>query len=59
MPEMHFRQPEFTWSACWPFTKNKERIKKGRKKKLMQTKQNMSKQGQWFLQLINEVIVSR
>ena len=28
MPEMHLRQPQFTYSACGPFTKNKERIKK-------------------------------
>ena len=28
MPEMHLRQPGFTCSACGPFTKNKERIKK-------------------------------
>ena len=28
MPEMHLRQPGFTSSACGPFTKNKERIKK-------------------------------
>ena len=28
MPEMHLRQPEFTYSACGPFTKNKERIQK-------------------------------
>ena len=28
MPEMHLRQPEFTFSAGGPFTKNKERIKK-------------------------------
>ena len=28
MPEMHLRQPRFTYSACGPFTKNKERIKK-------------------------------
>ena len=27
MPEMHLRQPGFTYSACGPFTKNKERIK--------------------------------
>ena len=26
MPEMHFKQPTFTNSACGPFTKNKERI---------------------------------
>ena len=28
MPEMHLRQPGFTYSACGPFTKNKERIVK-------------------------------
>ena len=28
MPEMHLRQPGFTYSACDPFTKNKERIEK-------------------------------
>ena len=28
MPEMHLRQPGFTYSACGPFTKNKERIRK-------------------------------
>ena len=26
MPEMHLRQPRFTYSACGPFTKSKERI---------------------------------
>ena len=26
MPEMHLRQSVFTYSACVPFTKNKERI---------------------------------
>ena len=26
MPAMHFRQPRFTYSACGPITKNKERI---------------------------------
>ena len=28
MPEMHLRQPGFTYSAGGPFTKNKERIQK-------------------------------
>ena len=28
MPEMHLRQPGFTYSACRPFTKNKERIQR-------------------------------
>ena len=27
MLEMHLRQPGFTYSACRPFTKNKERIR--------------------------------
>ena len=28
MPEIHLKQPGFTYSACRPFTKNKERIQK-------------------------------
>ena len=28
MPEMHLREPGFTYSACGPFTKNKERIQR-------------------------------
>ena len=28
MSEMHLKQPGFTFSACGPFTKNKERIRK-------------------------------
>ena len=28
MPEMHLKQPWFTYSACGPFTKNKEQIQK-------------------------------
>ena len=28
VPEMHLRQPGFAYSACGPFTKNKERIQK-------------------------------
>ena len=28
MPEMHLRQPGFTYSTCGPFTKNKKRIEK-------------------------------
>ena len=28
MPEVHLKQPGFTYSACGPLTKNKERIEK-------------------------------
>ena len=28
MPEMHLKQPGFTYCACGPFTKNKKRIEK-------------------------------
>ena len=28
IPEMHLKQPGFTYSACGPFTENKERIQK-------------------------------
>ena len=28
MPEIHLRQPRFTYSACRPFTKHEQRIQK-------------------------------
>ena len=28
MPEIHLKQPRFSYSACGPFTKSKERILK-------------------------------
>ena len=28
MPEIHLRQPQFTYSACGPFTKHKQKIQK-------------------------------
>ena len=28
IPEMHFKQPEFTYSACGPFTKTKKELEK-------------------------------
>ena len=31
MPEMHLKQPGFTYNACGPFTKNKKRIQKLKK----------------------------
>ena len=30
MPEMHLKQPGFTYTDCGPFTKNKERIQKSK-----------------------------
>ena len=30
MPEMHLKQPGFTYGGCGPFTKNKERIQKSK-----------------------------
>ena len=30
MPELHWKHPVFTYSACGPFTKHRERIKKVR-----------------------------
>ena len=32
--EMHLRQPGFTYSACGPFTKNKERIQNLKKQEI-------------------------
>ena len=28
MPELHLKQPQFTYSACGPLTRNKERIER-------------------------------
>ena len=39
MSEMHLKQQGFTYSACGPFTKNKERIKN--LKKRVFTKMNL------------------
>ena len=36
MPEMRLKQPGFTYSACGPFAKNKERIQKLKKKRKIQ-----------------------
>ena len=36
MPEMHLRQPQLVYTACGPFTKNKERIQKLKKKQEIQ-----------------------
>ena len=33
MPEIHLRHPRFTYSACGPITRNKEKIRTKRKKK--------------------------
>ena len=37
MPEIHLRQPQFTYSACGPFTKHEQRIQKSLKKLETQT----------------------
>ena len=34
MPEMHLKQSGFMYSACGPFTKNKERIQKLKKQEI-------------------------
>ena len=57
MPEMHLREPEFTYSACGPFTKNKERIQKFKKKDIQTlfTKMNLIKlvfNMIWFMEIL-------
>ena len=37
MPEMHLKQPGFSYSACGPFTKKKKKKKKTRIQKLKET----------------------
>ena len=43
MPEMHLKQLGFTYSACGPFTKNKERIQNSKKQEIQAifTKMNL------------------
>ena len=42
MPEMHLRQPGFTYSVCGQFTRNKQRIQKSCKQEIqiISTKMN-------------------
>ena len=37
LPEMHLKQPGFTYSASGPFTKYKERIQKYKKREIHDT----------------------
>ena len=37
MPEIYLRQTRFTYSVCGSFTKNKERIKKLKKREIQDT----------------------
>ena len=37
MPEMHLKQPRFTYSACRAFAKSKERIQKLKKQEMQAT----------------------
>ena len=34
IPEIHLRQPGFTYRACGPFTKNEKRIQKLKKQEI-------------------------
>ena len=43
MPEMHLKQPGFTYSACGPFAKKKERIQKFQQIQAIFTKMNLTK----------------
>ena len=37
MPEMHLKQPGFTYSACGPFTKTKKELKNLKKQEIQTT----------------------
>ena len=58
MPEMHLKQPEFTCSACGPFTRNKERIKNLKKQELqiIFTKMSLTRHAFnmiWIMDILN------
>ena len=42
MSEMHLKQPGFTYSACGPFTKTKERIQNSKKQDIKTVFKKMS-----------------
>ena len=44
IPEVHLKQPGFTYSACGPFTKNRERIKKFMRTGIRFSKKNSIRQ---------------
>ena len=57
MPEMHLRQPQFVYSACGPFTKNKE-FKNLKKQEIQAifTKMNWIKHAFnmiWLIEILN------
>ena len=45
MPEMHLKQPGFIYSACGPFTKNKNKFKNSNKLEIQAifTKMNLTR----------------
>ena len=58
MPEMHLRQPQFVYSACGPFTKNKESflIKSHKEKGLLIIKKMCNQQMNFINQLLKNFI---
>ena len=60
MPEMHLKQPGFTYSACGPFTKSVERIEKFMSlkvliKNLMEVVPLMNQIINWQVSFINQL----
>ena len=58
MPEMHSKQPGFTYSACEPFTKNEKRIQKLKKQEIQVifTKMNLVRlvfNMIWHMEILN------
>ena len=57
MPEMHLRQPGFTYSACGPFTKKQEEFKNLKKHEIQAifTKMNLIRLGFntiWLMEIL-------
>ena len=55
MPEMHLRQHAFTYSACGPFTKNKQREFKNFKNLCKQDIQIISTRMNWIKLVFNMI----
>ena len=57
MPEMDLKQPGFTYSACGPLTKNKERIQNLKKQEIQAifTKMNLIRHAfnmMWLMEIL-------
>ena len=57
MPEFHFKQPGFTYTACGLFTKHRERIQKFREGGNLKHLYRNNELGKDFLFMIQNILI--